>query len=422
MTDAPSLRWAAWFGDRDRKAKFPAHWEVRTCAPRGGADIGERGLRSALACPIQSPPLRELARGRQDAVVVVDDLSRPTPAWRLLPLVLEELVAGGIPQDKVRIILGVAAHPPMLRAEIVKKLGRDVAENLSVANHNVFDNTEFLGKTGAGTPVHINRDFLRAELKICVGSILPHGGPGFGGGAKLVLPGVAGVETIYQNHRPDNRFVRGVDRLEGNTMRADMEEVAAMAGLDFIVNTVVNPRREVAGLFCGHFIAAHRAGCELARTVYDTAVPQGYDVAILSAYPKDSDCYQAGTALSPIRTAVAPVVHDDGTVVVASAGSQGMGEHFLNGPGFRLGVSSARPEGNATPRQTTSNRQGMEQLLFCENVSERDVERWGGDSSSLCRTWGELVRRLRERYGDRARVALFPCAAMQIVSQTASSP
>jgi nickel-dependent lactate racemase len=299
----------------------------------------------------------------------------------------------------------------MLRPEIVKKLGRAVAERFPVGNHNVFDNTELLGKTTAGTPVHINRDFLRAELKLCVGSILPHGGPGFGGGAKLVLPGVAGVETIYQNHRPNNGLDRGVNRLDGNLMRADMEETAAMAGLDFIVNSVLNPQREVVGLFCGHFVAAHRAGVELARKVYASPAPEGCDVAVVSAYPKDSDCYQSNTALNPVRTAPEPVVHANGTVVIATAGSQGMGEHFLNGPGFRLASAPRISEGT---RPDPGTKTGPEQLLFCENVSPHDIARWGGDPDALCRSWPELVRRLRERHGDQARVALFPCGAMQL--------
>src|SRR5436190_14288556 len=99
MVEPNSMRWGAWFGDRDRRVRFPTRWEVRTCAPRGGADIGEEGLRRALAQPFETPPLRELARGRRDAVIVVDDLSRPTPGWRLVPLVLEELIAGGIPEE-----------------------------------------------------------------------------------------------------------------------------------------------------------------------------------------------------------------------------------------------------------------------------------------------------------------------------------
>jgi nickel-dependent lactate racemase len=320
-------------------------------------------------------------------------------------------------QGNIRVIMGVAAHHPMLREDIIKKVGRGIADTFTVSNHNVFENNEYLGKTSAGSPVYINRDFLRADVKICVGSILPHGGPGFGGGAKLVLPGVAGIETIYQNHRSDNGYARGVNRLEGNLMRSDMEEAAAMAGLNFIVNTVVNPKREIVGLFCGHFVAAHRQGCELARLVYGTPLRNGtesvpYDVAILSAYPKDSECYQHGNAMNVMNSAQSPVVHEKGSIVTASAGSQGMGEHFLAGPGFRLGAQRM-----AARRAAKEERHRVRSLLFCENVSSRDMERWGGDGDSLCRTWREVVNRLRDLHGAHARVAVFPCAAMQLGCQ-----
>lgn len=410
MTEATELRWGAWFGDRNLRVRLPAGWQVTMHRPSGGADLGEAGFRTALANPIESAPLRDLARGRKDAVIVVDDLSRPTPAERLLPLIVEELVAGGIPTERIRIIMGVAAHHPMLRDDIIRKLGRKIADSFPVSNHNVFEGNEYVGETSAGTPVHINRDFLRADLKLCVGSILPHGGPGFGGGAKLVLPGVAGIETIYQNHRPDNLKERGVDRLEGNVQRADMEEAAGMAGLDFIVNTVVNPQREVVGLFCGHYVAAHRAGCEVARTVYRTPVPEEVDVAILSCYPKDSECYQFPNALNVLRSSPKPVLRRGGTMVVASAASQGMGEHFLHGPGFRLPPAGtgegARPAPTPIP--------GTTRLLFSANVTPWDVQRWGGDPDSLYRAWPELVRRLRDQHGSHARCAVFPCAAMQL--------
>lgn len=413
MQNGFKLRWGAWFGDRDLPLSFPAKWEVDMLPPQGGKDLGERGLRDALAQPIDSKPLRQLARRKRDAVIVVDDLTRPTPAYRLLPLIIEELVAGGIDEDKIRIIMGVAAHHPMLRDDIIKKLGREVAETFTVSNHNVFENNDYLGKTSAGTPVYVNRDFMRADLKVCVGSILPHGGPGFGGGAKLVLPGVAGIETIYHNHRSDNGYSRGVNQLEKNVMRSDMEETAAMAGLNFIVNTVVNPRREIVGLFCGHFVAAHRKGCELGRSVYCLSsrrrsgqALQDYDVAILSAYPKDSEGYQYGNAMNVLSSAEQPIVHQDGSIVIGSASSQGMGEHYLGGPGFRMGARRMVTRAAAAAR---SHR-----LLYTDKVSPRDVERWGDDPDMLCRSWPDVINRLRERHGKTARVAVFPCAAMQL--------
>src|SRR5262249_17895480 len=179
----------------------------------------------------------------------------------------------------------------------------------------------FLGTTSFGTPVYLNRDFVNAGLKLCVGSINPHGGPGFGGGAKLVLPGVAGIESLYQNHRGDNGLKGGLNNVESNQRRPDIEEAARMGRLDAVVNVVVNSRRGIAGLFVGDLVEAHRAGVELARQVFATSVPEGWDVGIFNAYPKDNEFVQAGMAFNIWGSAKAPTVHDRGTLVLGAASS-----------------------------------------------------------------------------------------------------
>ena len=118
--------WAAWYGKAPFKMEFPDHWEVAVHHMRGGPDIGDAGIRQALQETIGAPPLREFARGRSSAAILVDDLSRPTPAFRLLPYVLEELAAAGIGADAVKIICALAAHRPMTRDDLIKKVGLDI--------------------------------------------------------------------------------------------------------------------------------------------------------------------------------------------------------------------------------------------------------------------------------------------------------
>ncbi|GBC97963.1 hypothetical protein HRbin17_00458 [bacterium HR17] len=402
------VRWGCWYGDKDVALPLLPRWQVKMCLPQGGKEIGDAGLRRAFDHPIGTPRLQELAKGKRDAVIVVDDLTRPTPAARLLPFVIRELVDGGIPTERIRILIGIAAHHPLNRDQMERKLGKDIVARFWVQNHCPFENLDYLGTTRNGTPVYLNREFLRAALKICVGSILPHGHAGFGGGAKLVLPGVAGIESIYHNHRPDNGFRKGIALTEGNIARSDMEEVAAMAGLDAIVNVVLNPQREIVGCFVGHFVEAHRVGCQSAQRVYATPVPDDADVAVLSAYPKDSEFYQWVNAFAPFASAHRPVVHKDGTIVIVSAGSEGIGTHYLAGPHMRLGAQnrSTQQRTNAAPQR----------LFFSPRVSPHDLEQWGWDGTALCHRWREVVQRLRQRYGNDCRIAVFPCAAMQLAS------
>ena len=192
---------------------------------------------------------------------------------------------------------------------------------------------------------------------------------------------------------------------EGNIAREDMEEAAVMAGLDAIVNVILNPRRGIVGCFVGHFVDAHRAGCELARRAYATPIPDEVDVAVLSAYPKDSEVYQCVNAFAPLSSAPKRFVHEEGTIVFASAGSEGMGTHYLAGPGMRLGARrKVAPRLNHRPQR----------LYFAPTVNALDLWQWGWDGEALCLSWREVVRSLRERYGYECRIAVFPCAAMQL--------
>lgn len=406
MSETIRIPWGAWFGDEQRELPFPADWEARLFPPRDAPELDEREFRRAFEDPRGTAPIRDLARGRQDAAIVVDDLSRPTPAARLLPLILEELAAGGIGPDRVRVIMGIAGHRPLMREDCIKKLGREMVDLLEVKNHHPYENLVYLGDSSFGTPIHLNADFVSAGLKLCVGSINPHGGPGFGGGAKLVLPGVAGIESLYHNHRGDNGLRGGLDNVDDNQRRADMEEAARMGGLDAVVNVVVNSRRQIAGLFVGDVVGAHRAGVALARRVFATPVPEGWDVGIFNAYPKDNEFVQAAMAFNIWSSARTPIVHEKGTVVLCSASSEGPGFHSLHGPGMQL-ANRGNMRDRFAPREL---------VIFSPNIHPKDLTPATRESATLCRTWEEVLSVLSARHGAGTRAAVFPCGAIQLAA------
>jgi nickel-dependent lactate racemase len=406
MSEPIRIPWGAWFGDEELALTFPEGWEARLFPPRDAPGLSDGELRRAFETPYGTPRLRELARGRRDAVIVVDDLSRPTPAARLLPLILEELAAGGIGHENVRVIMGIAGHRPLMRQDCIQKLGREAADLLEVKNHHPFENLTLVGTTSFGTPVYLNSDFVAADLKITVGSINPHGGPGFGGGAKLVLPGVAGIESLYHNHRGDNGLTGGLNNVETNQRRADMEEAARMGGLDAVVNVVVNSRRGIAGLFVGDVVEAHRAGVALARQVFATPVPEGWDVGVFNAYPKDNEFVQAGMAFNIWGSAKTPIVHERGTIVLCTAASEGFGFHSLHGPGMRL-PNTGNMAARFAPREL---------VIFSPGINRRDLSPATREAVTLCRTWEETVGVLRDRHGPGTRVAVFPCGAIQLAA------
>lgn len=403
-----SVPWASWFGDREMELSFPAGWSLEVCNPPGGPDIGEVGIREAFANPIGSPRISELARGHRNVAIVVDDLSRPTPASRVLPVLLEELEAGGISLDNVLIIMGVACHRQLMREDMEKKLGKDILRRLRVKNHFAWDHLAYLGTTSYGTPVHVNKDFLAADFKVLLGGILPHGGPGFGGGAKLFLPGVTGIQTTFHNHRPESIGgpAKGLNRVDDNQSRLDMEEAARMAGIDAIANVVVNPKREIAALFVGDLVAAHRAGVAFARQALTTPAPVNADVVVLNCYPKDTEFIQFGLAFNPWHSASKPLVHERGTIVVTSAASEGPGFHSLHGP------DGALPNIHS-PRAQFGDRR---MILFSPNINRLDLseEMRADPGLAFCADWAEARALLEQYHGTSARCAIFPVAAMQL--------
>jgi lactate racemase len=400
--------WASWFGDYEIDLSFPAGWSLQVCNPPGGPDVGLEGIKAAFASPIGTPRISEMARRKRSVAIVVDDLSRPTPASRILPVLLEELAEAGISRDDVLIIMGVACHRQLMREDMEKKLGPEILRTMHVKNHFAWDHLKFLGTTSYGTPVHVNTDFLAADLKIVLGGILPHGGPGFGGGAKLVLPGVTGIQTTYHNHRPTEQGGpgKGLNRVDDNESRLDIEETARMAGLNAIVNAVVNSKREIAALFVGDMVAAHRAGVAFARKALTTPAPVNADVVVLNSYPKDTEFVQFGLAFNPWVSASKPLVHERGTIVVTTASSEGPGFHSLHGPdGYLPNIRS--------PRANFGDRR---MIILSPNVNRLDLsdEAKADAGLSLCSTWAE-ARALLERYhGASANVSVFPVAAMQL--------
>lgn len=379
--------WAAWYGEAPFKMEFPDHWDVAIHRMRGGPDIGDAGIRRALQEAIGAPPLREFARGRSSAAILVDDLSRPTPAFRLLPYVLEELAEAGIGADAVKIICALAAHRPMTRDDLVKKVGLDIVDTMQVLNHNAYENLEFLGYSSRGIPIWVNRDMTSCEVRIALGMITPRGGM-FGGGAKLLIPGACGQQTIMLNHRHVHE-----------NFRAHLSEVAKMAGVRYIVNPLLNEDLEISGLVAGDTDAAFERGCELGRVQYATQVPDAFDIGVFNAFPKDTELCQAGLAMTPLGGTQKNPFNENSTTVMCSASPEGLGWHSVLGPGTALRGKPGRPA-----RRT---------LLFSPNINKWDAASLFGEGVVFCKTWEAVLNELEKHHGAGAKVSVFPAGALQ---------
>ena len=289
-------------------------------------------VRNALADPIGSPPLRDIAKGRKNACVVISDITRPVPNKVILPPLLETLELSGIPRDQITILIATGMHRPNLGDELEFIVGCEIIDRYKIINH-YCRKSEDLRKVDEieGAPIVINKHYLDADLKILTGLIEPHFYAGYSGGRKSILPGISSFETMKFMHSYkmiDHPKVTNCI-LDGNPFHEYGIRVAESVGVDFIVNVVINKTREIAGVVAGHFDKAHRAGCELVAKHSVVELNEYADVVITSGggFPLDATFYQMSKPLICARD----ILNKGGTIVLACECREGLGSHeFCN--------------------------------------------------------------------------------------------
>lgn len=295
--------------------------EARPLADQIGA------VADACRAPLGCPPLRELARGKRDACIVICDITRPVPNAKILPPVLAELAAAGLRDEQITVLIATGNHRPNEGDELVEMVGAELAGRLRFVNHRSHVDAEqaYLGKSRAGVDLYVDRTYVEADLKIITGLIEPHFMAGYSGGRKIVCPGLTSLKTVHYFHSPalleDERATNGV--LEGNPLHEFALEVAHRAEVDFSVNVVINAERDICGVFAGGLETAHLAGVAFSDTI--CRVPMGAPAPVVvtssAGYPLDTTLYQAVKGM----VGALPALAEGGTVIIAAELSEGIG-------------------------------------------------------------------------------------------------
>lgn len=277
----------AWFGDRPMTIHFPPEWDVNVFGNDILPPLSGDQIKAKIGAPIGTQKLHELAINKQRVVIAVDDLTRPTPAASIIPAIIQELEKGGVKKDSISILIAGATHAPVSEKEIELKLGNEIATTISVIAHDAGKNVVSLGKSSRGLPIYVNEHVADADLVIGIGCIYPHPAAGFSGGSKIIAPGVCGSETVRYLHDYIKSGVRGKYQPHIEFIQ-EMVNIANQVGLDFIVNVVLNQKREIAGLFAGDKVRAHEKGCQFAIESFSVEPLQNdTDIVILDVYPFD---------------------------------------------------------------------------------------------------------------------------------------
>jgi len=375
----------------------------------------------ALRQPVGSPPLRELAKPNHRVAIVFSDLTRPVPNRRLLPPLLAEL--SHVPKENIVLIDALGMHRPNSEAELASMLGEDILARYRVVNHDAHDQSQLvhLGRTSYGNEVWINRQYVEADVRILTGFIEPHFFAGFSGGAKSILPGLAGANTVMRNHSASMVGHAGATWgvTQGNPIFEEMREAAALAKPSFILNVTTNKHKAITGVFAGDLVAAHDAGCAFARRSVVRKVPQAYDVVVAtnSGYPLDLNLYQAVKGMS----AAAEVVKPGGAIVLAAECAEGIGHgnfeqilrmrsqpaellEMINAPGFQM-------FDQWEAQILAQIRLKAEVYLYSHTLTDTQVRE---AHLQPCADIAATVRRLLAGYGPGASLCVLPQGPLTI--------
>jgi nickel-dependent lactate racemase len=317
------------FGRTGLEIELPEGFRYRILEARSAAPLPDpaQALAKALESPTGAPPLLEVARGKRSAAISVCDITRPAPNSFVLPAVLSRLEAAGIVRDNITVLIATGLHRPATESEIREIVGPAIAADYRVENHFARDLSahRYLGQTKSGTPVYIDERFAGADLHLTLGLIEPHFMLGYSGGRKLVVPGLAAQETIKVLHSP--RFIRdprsGEGLVDGNPLHAELVEIAGMARHDFVVEVAINRERQIAGIFAGDPIQAHRRGVEFVSRALLEEIEAPADAVITSSagYPLDLTFYQSIKGASAAQHVVRP----GGRILLTAACEEGPG-------------------------------------------------------------------------------------------------
>ncbi|MDO8670311.1 MAG: lactate racemase domain-containing protein [Dehalococcoidia bacterium] len=404
----------AWCGDIEAEFAFPDNWEVTACTWPGALvpKISDGDIRRALANPISSPSLRELARGKKNVVILFDDMSRPTKVYDIAPFVLEELSAAGVEDDNIQFICALGCHGALNAIDFRKKLGDNIVARFNVYNHNIYDNCTNIGTTSYGTPVALNTEFVNADLKIGIGCVVPHRTAGFGGGAKIVLPGVASIETIRCNHSRMYGTTAthsgdpniGYGKVEKNALHLEMDEVCQMSGLDFKIDVLVNQKRDAVAIFAGDPIDQFNVGVKAARQHYCSLKPSCSgmtDVVVVNAYAKTNETYLG------VRLGEQLLPESGGTLVFVSNSPYAEVTHYLIGS---FGNHMAGP----LFRPVRFDRRIRKFILLMPFRCKTGAQMMApAEAITWAKTWDEVIALLQADYPNGAKVAVVPDGTIQ---------
>ncbi|MFC1915742.1 lactate racemase domain-containing protein [Chloroflexota bacterium] len=402
----------AWYGIKELELPLADSWQIETCHMAGynRPTLTSDQIKAAVTQNlIGTPPIRELAKGKKEVVIIFDDMTRATRVADIVPFVLDELAEADIPDDRIRFIAALGCHRDMNRLDFVKKLGKETLARFPVYNHNPFANCTYAGATTTyGTKVYVNEEVMKCDLRIAISSVVPHPRTGFSGGGKIILPGVSSFETakhthqmFYQTAREQGASVMGMGIFDTNPGRGQIEEAAMLIGLDVLINCLLNMWGETVAIFAGALKPTYVAAVQEAKTHYLTPKAGDKDIVIANTFAKANEAW---IGLPITYQALKP---EGGDAVLIGNTPEGQVLHYLLGP-FGNTIRGPLWREREIPRQ-------VKHLIVYTEYPDLASQGWFGNPDKTCflHKWDDVLRALQESYGKDAKVVVYPNADIQ---------
>jgi nickel-dependent lactate racemase len=284
-------------------------------------------VREALRNPIGGPPLRERVNPGDDVAIVISDITRPVPNQTLLGPVLGELKAAGVNERDITIVNGTGLHRECTDDELREMLGPDLPKRLRIVQHVARDRSTLVevGRSPRGVPVEFCRAYVEADVRIVTGFVEPHLFAGYSGGAKGVMPGVAGADIVMGNHGAANLGHPRASwcKTHDNPVWEEIQATVALCPPHFLLNVTIDTGRRITGVFAGDVALAHEKAIEQAASQYQVPISRPFDVVVVTnmGYPADTTFYQSVKGIS----VAAEAVREGGAIVLVAGCEEGIG-------------------------------------------------------------------------------------------------
>lgn len=319
----------------DQIAQIPNDVEIKELKPNAMMNPPDRIdslMDLSLSLPIKSPKLSEIIseKGKvknkmpneMKVLLIIDDHTRITPVKNIIPHLLVYLNDAGIIPNNISILIAGGSHRFMTPQEIVQKLGEGIVKNFKIIQHDWTNKYAmvYVGSTDNGFKVYINTILTQSDVIIGIGNIIPHEIVGFSGGSKIIIPGVSTLETVENIHWMSTNIP--IDERLGNLncpIRDQINQVGKLAGLDFIINTVLDVNHRVVGIYSGDPIEAHKQGCMFSKEIYSIHADPT-DIIIADSYPEETDFWTSAKAVLHAKG----FVKKKGIMIVCAACPEGV--------------------------------------------------------------------------------------------------